>query len=178
MFFAFSNLFAQEKNTELDSLKQILSKQIEDTNKLNTLNIIIIVAPDGIWENYNKQFKLLAQKLEQNKNPQIKKVAKKCYAAAINNDGYYWENNQGNLEKALLCYQQSLKIRQELKDQLEVAQSYNNIASLYQKAGNISKSIEFFKLSLSIREKLKDKTDIANSLLNLGPCLKVAPLSK
>ncbi len=160
-------LFAQDLDPELEKHIKELKLLKEDTNKINLLNKIVQDAPNGVWEQYNEQLKKLSTTLTESNNNAIKLNAKKALATAINNEAFIFDG-QGNFERALPLYKQSLNLRREVKDQSGVGQSLNNIADLYQSQGNIELALEYFKQSLEIRELIKEEEGIAQSLLNLG----------
>ena len=118
-------------------------------------------------------------------------------ASSLNNIGFIYDNYGDPLcrttkelcfmesqDKALEYYQMSLKIREEIKDQSGVAQSFNNIGSIYlhlseeknkqsgvQQSQQIKKALEYFQKSLKIQEEIKDKSGIASSLSNIANVL-------
>jgi tetratricopeptide (TPR) repeat protein len=160
-------LFAQDLDPELEKHIKELKLLNEDTNKINLLNKIVQDAPNGVWEQYNEQLKKLSTTLTESNNNAIKLNAKKALATALNNEAFLYDS-QGDFDRALPLYKQSLNLRREVKDQSGVGQSLNNIADLYQSQGNIELALEYFKQSLEIRELIKEEEGIAESLLNLG----------
>jgi tetratricopeptide (TPR) repeat protein len=160
-------VFAQDLNPELERHIKELKTAENDTNKLNLLGTIIMEAPDGVWENYNEPLKILSNSLMKSNDKAVSRNATKAHASALNNEAFMMDRD-GDLEKALPIYKQSLNLSREIKDQFGVALTLNNIADLYQSMGNIELAIEYFKQSLEIRELIKDQVGIAQSLLNLG----------
>lgn len=152
---------------EIDSLKLVLPKLKNDTNKLNALNGLAMALPDGEWEKYNAELEKFANELVQHSNVKISNSAKRSLASAINNWGYLQDAN-GKQDLAIELYLRSLQLRKEVNDQAGVAQSLNNLATLYQTMGNVNKAIDYFEQSLNIRKEINDKEGIAESLNNLG----------
>lgn len=154
-------------HVNVDSLLKELPKQKNDTNKLNVLNYLATVLPNGEWEKYNTDLEVLANKLIESNNSKVAIVAKRSLAYAINNWGFLKDVN-GNHEEAIQLYLKSLQLRKEINDKQGIAQSLNNIADLYQTMGNIKLAIDYFEQSLKIREDIHDQAGIAESMNNLG----------
>ncbi|MGZ4116941.1 MAG: tetratricopeptide repeat protein, partial [Bacteroidia bacterium] len=62
----------------------------------------------------------------------------------------------------------SLKISQSLKDKLDEASDYNNLATAYNLTGNKTKALDCYTLGLQIDEEIGDKEGIALLLNNIG----------
>jgi serine phosphatase RsbU (regulator of sigma subunit) len=152
---------------QVDSLIQLLSKQKDDTNKLRTLNLIAELADEGVWQRYNNEQGKLASKLQNSKDPQINKSAKRYLAASLNNTGF---NNfqTGNLRAALNYFQKSLTLQKKIFDSTGIGQSLNNIAAVYDSQGDILKALQFYYESLNIRELIGDKKGMSQSLNNIA----------
>ncbi|UII29937.1 tetratricopeptide repeat-containing sensor histidine kinase [Fulvivirga ulvae] len=87
----------------------------------------------------------------------------------LNNLGltYYY---YGKYDEALQYHFQSLSLREEENNQLEIAISCNNIGLVYYQIKDYNKAIEYFKRSLEIKKSLKDESKIEGTLINLGLC--------
>jgi tetratricopeptide (TPR) repeat protein len=151
---------AQQSRT-IDSLQTILKTAKEDTNKVNTLNLLgIELKFSGNNEkalNYYNQEKQLSEKL----------VYKKGIADSYINIGIVY-SHQGNYTLALKNYFASLKIVEEIKDKKGISTSYNNIANIYYNQGNYPEALKNHFSSLKIAEEIKDKEGIANSYNNIA----------
>ncbi|MFZ5553267.1 MAG: tetratricopeptide repeat protein [Bacteroidota bacterium] len=88
-------------------------------------------------------------------------------SAALNNAGYLYSID-GNIEKALSYYNESILLQMEAKDYSAMCNTINNIGNIYHHQGNLPKAIEAYNKSLEIYTKLGDKEGIANCLMNLG----------
>jgi serine phosphatase RsbU (regulator of sigma subunit) len=155
------------ENVNVDSLLNILPHLKDDTNKLNTLDILVYVLPNGKWEKYNAELEELSERLMSHPDKEVRIAAKKRLATAINNWGYSKDIN-GEQEEAIQLYLKSLQLRKEINDQEGIAQSLNNLGDLYQTMGNINLAIGYFEQSLKIRESIGDQEGIAESYNNLG----------
>jgi signal transduction histidine kinase len=72
---------------------------------------------------------------------------------------------QGDLDTALICYQKSLSLRQELNQVPEEATCYKYIGDIYFQKGNFLSAIKNYNLSLDKVDKKKDKDLHANILI-------------
>lgn len=71
-------------------------------------------------------------------------------------------------DSSINLYNESLKIRQQLKDDLGVARLYNKIGIIYQRQGDFSKSLYFQQNALIFFEKTNDLQGISYALNNIG----------
>lgn len=171
-FFVLNILFCNSQDSQLDSLKNILSSAKEDTNKLAILNVLIeSINEDEIWSKYNDQLGPLAQKLMLGNKEAVKKTARKHYATYLNNKGYLF-HNLGDITQALDYFHQSLKVQEELGDKMGLAYSLNNLGVIYNNQGDLVRALEYYEKSLKIREQINDKRGIAQSLSNIGTALE------
>lgn len=95
---------------------------------------------------------------------------KKSLAKAFGSIGIVF-SEQSNYGKALQNYIQSVKIYQDLKDEVKLAKLYNNIGIIYSSQKNEKKALDYFFKAYRIQEKQGDKnigitqTNIANAYL-------------
>ncbi len=75
---------------------------------------------------------------------------------------------QDDFPKALECYYQDLKLREEIKDDEGIANSLNNIGTILERQKNYDEAMKYYNKSLAISESRKDKYGIALTLLNIG----------
>ena len=85
-----------------------------------------------------------------------------------NNIGALYAGIESEYPKALIFYQKSLKIREEIGDKVGMAVNYHNIGQLYSKMGELEKGIEYTQKAIQLHEILGDKNGVANSLYILG----------
>ena len=79
-------------------------------------------------------------------------------------------NYQADLQAAIAAYQKAVELQEELKSDLALATSLNNLAFLYEFQGSYTEAELLYLRSLSIREKQlgSDHPDVAQSLNNLA----------
>ncbi len=154
----------------LDSLLNELKTAKEDNNKVNILNSLsrnlLYSEPDKAL-NYAEQSLKLAKKLA--KSPDYTKAmsGKKGIANSYNNIGNV-HFVQGNYEKAIMYYQKSLIISEELGLKKYMGMSYINIGGIYKDHGNYEKAIMYYQKSLKIFEELCDKRYIVLCYNGIG----------
>ncbi|MBW8049098.1 MAG: tetratricopeptide repeat protein [Cytophagales bacterium] len=152
----------------LDSLKNALKNATHDTTRVNILlQIVENIYDDNVWPEYNRQALDIAEKNIPRSKGAVLLAFKKAKAASLNNIGYI-HNVQGNPDKALEYYLQSLEIGKEINDKQGIATSLNNIGMIYKNQGNLDKALENFLQSLEIQKEINDKQGIATSLNNIG----------
>jgi tetratricopeptide (TPR) repeat protein len=88
-------------------------------------------------------------------------------AAAYHNLGVIYQG-QGDYEKAIEKYTQSLKIEEELGNKGGIANSLHQLGMIHQAQGNYDKALEKYTQSLKIEEELRNKRGIAQALHQLG----------
>jgi serine phosphatase RsbU (regulator of sigma subunit)/tetratricopeptide (TPR) repeat protein len=153
-------LYSQNENLIIDSLQRILKKLPEDSNKVNTLNLLyknlLLSSPQTVIQK-GEEVVSLAKKISYNKG----------LGDAYNNLGnasYFI----GNLEKSLIYHQEALKIRQELKDKAGIGASYTNLGLVYSNQAEYDKALGYHIRALKINEEIGDKLVIAKTLNNIG----------
>ena len=158
--FVFYNGICIGQDKTLDSLKSVLSKQKEDTNKVNTLVLIsknlVNSAPEEAIV-YGIQASVLASKIHFQKG--------EAYALKSIGMVYYV---QGNFIETLDYWFRSLALFKSTGDKLGIANMLNNIGTVYSNRADDAKALEYFLNSLHYSEEVGDKLRIATALLNIG----------
>ena len=88
-------------------------------------------------------------------------------AKALNTIGASYQL-KGNYAKAIDFYQQSLKIRERLKDTKGISASVANIGSIYINIGEFEKALTYQLRSLKIFELMNNKQGMASAYNNIG----------
>ena len=76
--------------------------------------------------------------------------------------------NLGDQPKALEQLQMSMRIDQELGNEIGLAGTYNNIGNIHTDLGDLPKALENYEKSAALYTKLDDKKGKAQALQNLG----------
>ena len=109
---------------------------------------------------YHTMSRNIFEELIANPNQHSLDLIKKGLSYSYNNIGIiHWF--KGNHELALINYDKSLRLKQEVNDLNGVAQAYNNIAILHATHEDYAKGIDFFKKGLDVYLKTGNKTGLA-----------------
>ena len=151
---------AQNKK-QVDSLLSVLKNAKEDTNKVNTLNLLssqlwrTTNSPQGM--KYAEEAIILAKRLH----------FKRGMATSNGNIGLYYYFN-GNYSEALNNYFIALKLAEEIGNKQEIHNCYRRIGVINEEQGNYSEAMKNFFAALKIAEELRDKHGIAACYNNIG----------
>lgn len=77
-------------------------------------------------------------------------------------------HNKGEIDIALEFYQESLRLREQVKNPEDIAISLNNIGAVYEHRGEYNLALDYFRRSLSISESIDNPEGIAYALNNIG----------
>ena len=151
---------AQAQNHSIDSLKVLLKKSTEDTNKVSLLDVIgshyQISSPDIAMMYANQELKLSEQL-------NFKKGIAQSYLLIGTINQY-----RDLYEEALKYYLLSLEISKQISDKRMIANTMTAIGIISQNTGETRKAIDYYERSLKIREEIGDKHGIAACLNNLS----------
>ncbi|MGP8217298.1 MAG: tetratricopeptide repeat protein [Bacteroidia bacterium] len=153
------NSFAQTH--EIDSVRNLLETDKEDTNRVNTLN------------NLSRQLYLLSDYSQSDSLAQISLALaqkinyKQGMGKAYLNKGNIYED-QGNYTEALKNQLQGLKIFQEIRDKKGMGNAYLNIGNVYWRQGNYPEAQKNYLQSLNSFQEIKNKLGMSNAYGNLG----------
>lgn len=152
---------AYAQNSTIDSLRQVLETQKEDSNKVNTLiGITKYLMVNKDYENalkYAENTLLLANKIN----------FRRGSGTAHEYLGWYY-TEQHNYTEALKNYLLSLKIREDISDKVGIAKSEYWIGNTYSSLDNFPLSLKYFYLALKEYEILEDKKTSATILQFIG----------
>ena len=143
-----------------DSLLEVLQTQPADTQRVHLLN-------DLGWE-YKYDDATKARQYLQESIMLSKKINfKKGTAQAFNNLGVV-AAIQGDIDQAMINYEQALSLRRELNDKKGVASLYNNLGNLQEEKGDYLGALENLQQSFAIRQQLRDTQRMARVLYNIS----------
>ena len=111
----------------------------------------------------NKAIEIALQAKEQADKIGFKKGA--AYALKNVGLGYYY---QAKYVETLDYWEQSLKMFEDLKDDIGIANLLNNIAAIYVNQGDDTRGLEYALRSLKLSEKAGDKLRILSALNTIG----------
>ncbi|HTB07312.1 MAG TPA: tetratricopeptide repeat protein [Bacteroidia bacterium] len=159
LIFSYSPISAQQH--KIDSLQSALKTERDDTNKVNTLNIL----SEDFWKigkydtsmMYAKNAQAIAEKTDY----------KKGIAEAFRNIGIIYVN-KGDYINALGYIPKALELSQEIGDKPGIAAGYGRLANIYWNQGNYPKALDCDLKALDINQQLGNKKGIAGNLNNTG----------
>lgn len=141
---------------------------MQDTARCRILDNLTEAAPEGEWQIFNNELKLVAEEnLQQLKksNP-LRLVYLRYLANSINNLGIIYDD-KGDLKKAIGYYQQALSIQQEINNPKGIADSYNNLGYICRKMLNVQ-AIDYYEKALKIYKEQHDKKGTAVVITNIA----------
>ncbi len=154
-----SSLFAQRNI--VDSLKHVLKTQQEDTNRVNTLNIL----SDKLRKKGLYDTSIICANSAQ--NLAVKLDFKKGLMLSYRNIGLNYRE-QGNYSHSLEQLNRALAIATEIGDKGGITGSLGNIGIIYINQGNYSKALEYMLKVLSIYQEENNKDGITSALSNIA----------
>ena len=77
-------------------------------------------------------------------------------------------------QKALLYYQEALKLRCQICDTLGEAETRSSLGAIHRSLGNVKQAMDYHNEALSLRRQLGDKTGEATTLNNIGRIYSVS----
>ncbi|NQY29307.1 MAG: tetratricopeptide repeat protein [Flavobacteriaceae bacterium] len=166
---------SKEKNLLESSLKKYHSAS-QDTLKLKAISHLVENSWDNkIWPRYNAWVYLFTKEnlgdlIDTYYQIELSPVDRQLllyYANAVNNFGII-QSEIGDLPKALEYYFVSLGIREHIKDNIGISETYNNIGAVYSTLDNTEKSLENYEKAKTIAEKVGDNDLMAVVLSNIG----------
>ena len=157
----FGKSFAQ--NPKMDSLKNLIKTDKEDTNKVTHLNTLArLYFNTGSYDS-TLSCANAALKISQQLNP----VYKKGVGDAYNNMGIVY-SYQANYSQALEYNFKALKLMEELGDKKGTAKCMGNIGYVYWNQNEFNKALDYFFKTLKLMEELNEKKGIAIASGNIG----------
>ncbi|WP_232829177.1 adenylate/guanylate cyclase domain-containing protein [Aureibaculum luteum] len=157
----FISMHALGQTSIIDSLKQIVDSSKKDTSLVKNLNALSI----EVLNNEDIAGSLVFSKQANELADQLGFLKGKAYAQkSIGLAEYY----QGNYLQVLDNWTESLKIFENIKDTLGIANMVNNLGAVFYSQGVYDKALDYYLRSLNISEDLKDTLRITTALVNIG----------
>ena len=142
-----------------------------DVDRINAVNQIVELSwDDALWSRYNQWlFDFTRDRLKAWPPPPRDTVNLFLYylSNSISNEGMY-EDLQGNIERAIDCYNQSLELCLKLESWDCAATNYSNIGVLYNDRGDYDEAIKCYTKAAEICESTHDTSSWAGAINNLG----------
>ncbi len=152
---------AQGQSTKIDSLKTLLARATQDSNKVNLLYALI--DEFEVSGNYPTALLYADQQLKL-----VTKLGRKRDEAYCHYNIAYILAKQGNYKKAFDHYFTSEALSIKINYQGNLALVYTEIASLFREQGNYAKALEYDFKALKVKKTLGEEETIALALGNIG----------
>ncbi len=160
LFFLFVYFLGNAQEKQIDSLKSVIAKAADDSNKVEHLNSLSKLY---LSSDLNEAIKIAVQARDLAEKIDFKKGQ----AYALKNIGLAY-NTQAKYVEALQQWLESLKLFEEINFKPGVANMMNNLGVIYANQGDDARAVEFYLKSLKPSEELKDTLRIATALINIG----------
>ncbi len=155
----------------LDSLLPLYHNAKTDTAKLRVLDVLSSSLGDSkTWHQYSllvydKTRSMLSDSASFSHSDLD--LVKNYFGNSLQNIGLYYTLH-GDKNKALDCYEKSLKVLRETGNKLGISGTLNNMSVVFNQEGNIQKALDYEFQSLKLDEEMGDKVMTANALNNIG----------
>lgn len=162
---------AQNEQRQIDSLQKILKLEKRDTSKVLLLNEIMILTSDPeLHKKCNEQALKICEKNIH--NIQERDFYLLYYAAAIINEGYYFDN-QNDYASAVRKYLKAQALLEKIKrnsndSRTALAYLYNNLSAVYQNLGKGVESMDYIRKAVAMFEEVGDLEGTAIACSNLA----------
>ena len=161
--------FSQNRN--LDSLRNCINIDKQDTNKVIHINkfsreFLNIGLFDSTIFYSNKALEFCESNIPSSKGEILKRL-KKSKADAFNNIGIVYAQ-QANFTEALDMWQKALKIDEEIGNKYGIAARNGNIGNIYWNLKDFKKALNYFSTALKLSQDINDNSLIAKWLGNIG----------
>ena len=166
IIFMLCSFYSYTQSETIDSLKKVLATEKEDTNKVNTLNELSATLNHdrNSAMQYAKDALLLAQKINFKNGEGVA-----FYQLGVAETGSNYIGEHGNINEALVYFNNAIAIFKNTNDQVRIADTYQSIAIAYSNLSqNYPETEKYFYDALRIYEKLGDKNKLASISLELG----------
>jgi tetratricopeptide (TPR) repeat protein len=146
---------------KIDSLKNVLKTEKEDTNKVQTLNSLA----DKLRRisKYDSSMLIAGQALDL----ATKLEFESGIGSAHNTIGNYY-SYQGIFSKALSNYQEGLDAFQKVENKIGISFCCNGMGNIYNEEGSYPKALEYYYKALEASEDAKDNVDAAITICNIA----------
>jgi tetratricopeptide (TPR) repeat protein len=161
IFFIIQIPFDYAQQRKIDSLKSVLKRTKQDTERVNILNALsrelIRNNLDSAANVYAKNALDISEKIDFIKGK----------ATVYRLKGFISED-QSNYAEALKNHLQSLEMAEEINDKEQISYAYTNIGNIYLTQGNYPEALKYQLQSLKIDEKAGNKMGMGITYGNIG----------
>ena len=153
----------------LDSCLMVYHTSKQDTDKIFSLNNLCDFMIDESWSKYQfVQYELIELALEKYKEPNVVKGLEASLAVSLNNLGLFYENQEGNIPKALEFYHKGLKINERINNKKGIALLLNRTGNIYMTQGDQKRALANYQRSIQLLEEIGLDREMATPLNSIG----------
>lgn len=147
--------------------KQLLQEKIDDTTRARIYSELAEhILEEEVWLDYNQKALDLANKKLKKAKGDERKFYLNIKANSVGNQGFY-EDEHGNIKKALDFYFEALNIYDEAGNVKDKATIYNNVGLIFSHQKDFDDALDYLNRALEL--KLKYYPDkVSKNYLNLG----------
>jgi len=153
--------FGHTQTHIIDSLRNVVTSQQNDTGKVNTLDLL----SRKLWGTGKFDSSMDCAHTEQVLAEKLS--FKKGIAAALRNIGIIYEN-QSDYAKALIYANKALALNTEIGNKKGIADNYCDLGILYNDQGNYTGTLEYCFKSLDIYKQINNQKGVVSQLSNIG----------
>lgn len=163
LYLAFSSSVFSQYATKADSLKALLSPQLNDSNQ------IVLLGQLSDWF-YEQEDYINAIHYQLQKTQIFKKNVNEAYHASANEKLALMYYHIGNYELSAKHYLEALKYFEKIEDERMMAQISGNLANVYTRIDNYKNAINYLNKAKAILEKEQffNSRTIAGLYTNVG----------
>jgi len=165
-FLIFQSFVSNGQNRTIDSLKQILQTQKEDTDRVNTLNLLSIALSDN--GDQNEAMKITDDVILISKKVNFKKGE----AIAYSNKSVI-SFKEGDYLASLINSQSAIKIFHDAGLKFEEAEELDWAGGTYQQQYNYEEASRYFGEALKLYKELKNNGGIARTYTYMGDLYRI-----
>ncbi len=158
-FAALLPLAAMAQIYNADSVRALLA-----ASRVNSTKIDALTKLSNYYSNFNPDSEIYYADILKNYAIKIKNKSAEGYATGNIGEGFF---RKGNTTQALAISFKALRIFEDIKDSVNVADIYNDLGNIYQ-LHNRKTALDYYDKCRLISEKIHDYTDVYYAYGNLG----------
>ncbi len=155
-----SSSFTNAQTAAIDSLKQLLQSEKQDTNRVT---LLYQLARQFTYLKPDTALSLFQEDVELSRKINFKRGEALCLRGVAT-----VLENKGNYPAALATSLDALKIAEETNDDKNIGGYLSNISDVYFYEGDIQRSVDYSHKAIAILRKSQDTAGLETSTLNLG----------
>lgn len=161
LFIACGNRLCSQYSRNIDSLQNLLKKDLHDSVRVHVLNDL------GGYQIKSREFAKALRNFTEALNIAQITHNKRALSDVLQRIGILYMN-QSNYSEAAQYYRKSLAIKRELGDKKGIADIISNMGIVYSDQGDYTSAIQNYFEALRIREEIKDTYGTGISMISVA----------